>query len=148
MFFGVITASKKLPCNHIFHTSCLRSWFQRQQTCPTCRLNILRVPAPNTQNPATPQGAQAPGQQPHGPHVAVLPPPPGEWSKSLKEKILQFPPLDLVIDSFNLFSIKLGDCHLFAKARVWYLTESGLGQWRMWREVLVSVTPKCHSVSN
>ncbi|CAH0551100.1 unnamed protein product [Brassicogethes aeneus] len=35
------TASKKLPCNHIFHTSCLRSWFQRQQTCPTCRLNIL-----------------------------------------------------------------------------------------------------------
>lgn len=34
------TASKKLPCNHIFHTSCLRSWFQRQQTCPTCRLNV------------------------------------------------------------------------------------------------------------
>lgn len=37
------TASKKLPCNHIFHTACLRSWFQRQQTCPTCRLNILRT---------------------------------------------------------------------------------------------------------
>lgn len=28
---------KKLPCDHIFHKSCLRSWFQRQQTCPTCR---------------------------------------------------------------------------------------------------------------
>lgn len=41
------TASKKLPCNHIFHTACLRSWFQRQQTCPTCRLNILRS---NTNN--------------------------------------------------------------------------------------------------
>jgi len=26
--------------------SCLRSWFQRQQTCPTCRLNVLRVPTP------------------------------------------------------------------------------------------------------
>ncbi|KAH0567837.1 E3 ubiquitin-protein ligase synoviolin B [Cotesia glomerata] len=38
----MIAASKKLPCNHIFHTVCLRSWFQRQQTCPTCRLNILR----------------------------------------------------------------------------------------------------------
>jgi len=35
-------AAKKLPCNHIFHTSCLRSWFQRHQTCPTCRLDILR----------------------------------------------------------------------------------------------------------
>ncbi|XP_055901903.1 E3 ubiquitin-protein ligase HRD1 [Eupeodes corollae] len=37
----MIVNSKKLPCGHIFHTSCLRSWFQRQQTCPTCRLNIL-----------------------------------------------------------------------------------------------------------
>lgn len=38
----MINTSKKLPCGHIFHTACLRSWFQRQQTCPTCRLNILR----------------------------------------------------------------------------------------------------------
>ncbi len=30
-------STKKLPCNHIFHKNCLRSWFQRQQTCPTCR---------------------------------------------------------------------------------------------------------------
>uniref|UniRef100_A0A0A9W5W1 RING-type E3 ubiquitin transferase n=1 Tax=Lygus hesperus TaxID=30085 RepID=A0A0A9W5W1_LYGHE len=37
-------ASKKLPCNHIFHTACLRAWFQRQQTCPTCRFSILKVP--------------------------------------------------------------------------------------------------------
>lgn len=33
---------KRLPCGHIFHASCLRNWFQRQQTCPTCRMNILR----------------------------------------------------------------------------------------------------------
>lgn len=46
------TASKKLPCNHIFHTACLRSWFQRQQTCPTCRLNILRNPTNNNSRPA------------------------------------------------------------------------------------------------
>lgn len=38
----MVNTSKKLPCGHIFHTACLRSWFQRQQTCPTCRLNILR----------------------------------------------------------------------------------------------------------
>jgi len=32
---------KKLPCNHIFHIGCLRSWFLRQQTCPICRRNVL-----------------------------------------------------------------------------------------------------------
>lgn len=35
-------ACKKLPCNHIFHASCLRSWFQRQQTCPTCRMEVRK----------------------------------------------------------------------------------------------------------
>ncbi|XP_048518084.1 E3 ubiquitin-protein ligase synoviolin isoform X2 [Dendroctonus ponderosae] len=62
------TACKKLPCNHIFHTSCLRSWFQRQQTCPTCRLNILRAPTPPTNNNV--QGAQPPNAPlpPNGPN--------------------------------------------------------------------------------
>lgn len=45
----MVNTSKKLPCGHIFHTACLRSWFQRQQTCPTCRLNILRSNSPNDQ---------------------------------------------------------------------------------------------------
>jgi len=40
----MVTGAKKLPCNHIFHATCLRSWFQRQQTCPTCRLEVLRAP--------------------------------------------------------------------------------------------------------
>ncbi|XP_033162076.1 E3 ubiquitin-protein ligase HRD1 [Drosophila mauritiana] len=44
----MVNHSKKLPCGHIFHTTCLRSWFQRQQTCPTCRLNILRTPTVNS----------------------------------------------------------------------------------------------------
>ena len=42
-------STKKLPCNHIFHKNCLRSWFQRQQTCPTCRLDVLRAPLPGQQ---------------------------------------------------------------------------------------------------
>ena len=62
------SSTKKLPCGHIFHRNCLRSWwvlnisqisassnflrFQRQQTCPTCRLDVLRAapaagPTPN-----------------------------------------------------------------------------------------------------
>lgn len=45
----MVSTSKKLPCGHIFHTACLRSWFQRQQTCPTCRLNILRTPITTSQ---------------------------------------------------------------------------------------------------
>jgi E3 ubiquitin-protein ligase synoviolin len=45
---------KKLPCNHIFHTSCLRSWFQRQQTCPTCRMDVLRIPVAADSNHVIP----------------------------------------------------------------------------------------------
>ncbi|RKP38596.1 hypothetical protein BJ085DRAFT_12473, partial [Dimargaris cristalligena] len=32
---------KRLPCGHIFHFNCLRSWLERQQTCPTCRRTVL-----------------------------------------------------------------------------------------------------------
>lgn len=36
------------------HLAFSRSWFQRQQTCPTCRLNILRAPAAATAQPQAP----------------------------------------------------------------------------------------------
>lgn len=32
---------KKLPCGHILHCTCLRSWLERQQNCPTCRAPVL-----------------------------------------------------------------------------------------------------------
>lgn len=81
----MFSASKKLPCNHIFHTSCLRSWFQRQQTCPTCRMDVLQTsqqqqqqqqqqhaqPQPGAQppaGPATPGGNLTP-QQPQQPNI-------------------------------------------------------------------------------
>ncbi|KAI2672422.1 hypothetical protein CBS147355_8142 [Penicillium roqueforti] len=32
---------KKLPCGHILHFSCLRSWLERQQNCPTCRRPVI-----------------------------------------------------------------------------------------------------------
>ncbi|OMP85949.1 E3 ubiquitin-protein ligase synoviolin, partial [Diplodia seriata] len=33
--------AKKLPCGHCLHISCLRSWLERQQACPTCRQPVL-----------------------------------------------------------------------------------------------------------
>ncbi|CAG9789311.1 unnamed protein product [Diatraea saccharalis] len=76
------SGAKKLPCNHIFHAACLRLWFQRQQTCPTCRLNVLRAPAPAPAPeavPAAPRAAPAaappqPGNVP--PPFPNMPPPP------------------------------------------------------------------------
>ncbi|KAF8316345.1 hypothetical protein DL93DRAFT_771273 [Clavulina sp. PMI_390] len=32
---------KKLACGHVFHFQCLRSWLERQQSCPTCRRSVL-----------------------------------------------------------------------------------------------------------
>ncbi|KAF2177416.1 hypothetical protein K469DRAFT_677437 [Zopfia rhizophila CBS 207.26] len=53
---------KKLPCGHILHFSCLRSWLERQQVCPTCRRPVLaEASAQNTQQ--TNQGNQ--GHQGH-----------------------------------------------------------------------------------
>ncbi|XP_070283568.1 E3 ubiquitin-protein ligase synoviolin isoform X4 [Myotis yumanensis] len=70
----MVTGAKKLPCNHIFHTSCLRSWFQRQQTCPTCRMDVLRASLP-TQSPPPPEPAdQGPPPAPHPPPLLPQPP--------------------------------------------------------------------------
>ncbi|MCO5612569.1 hypothetical protein L7F22_066837 [Adiantum nelumboides] len=67
---GLNETPKKLPCGHIFHFHCLRSWLERQQSCPTCRRTVFDAPAAAT--PAAPaggeagpaQGAGAPGQGP------------------------------------------------------------------------------------
>lgn len=83
----MVTACKKLPCNHIFHASCLRSWFQRQQTCPTCRMDVLRITRPQqtqTQQQQQQQNLpQAQLQPPHPqfPHNVIFPgfPPMPMW---------------------------------------------------------------------
>ncbi|KAG8843156.1 E3 ubiquitin-protein ligase hrd1 [Tulasnella sp. 330] len=45
---------KKLPCGHIFHFHCLRSWLERQQSCPTCRRSVLETAPPTQNNAAAP----------------------------------------------------------------------------------------------
>ncbi|XP_022141279.1 ERAD-associated E3 ubiquitin-protein ligase HRD1B-like isoform X2 [Momordica charantia] len=53
-----MTVAKKLVCGHLFHVHCLRSWLERQHTCPTCR--ALVVP---------PEGSSTAGGH-HGSHDA------------------------------------------------------------------------------
>lgn len=63
---GVNDTPKKLPCGHIFHFHCLRSWLERQQSCPTCRRPVLEeqrraAPQPNAGGAlAPPQAGQVP----------------------------------------------------------------------------------------
>ncbi|KAK4127454.1 hypothetical protein N657DRAFT_661576 [Parathielavia appendiculata] len=46
------TRAKKLPCGHILHFGCLKSWLERQQVCPTCRRPVAR----DGQQPAAANG--------------------------------------------------------------------------------------------
>ncbi|KAL4234654.1 hypothetical protein ACF0H5_006295 [Mactra antiquata] len=62
--------ARKLPCGHLFHNSCLRSWLEQDTSCPTCRLSLNEHPVnrdpnsnvPDNQNrevpPANPPGNQ------------------------------------------------------------------------------------------
>lgn len=60
-----------LTCSPSCHLpSCLRSWFQRQQTCPTCRMDVLRASNNNNQTPTPAQAPPpAPAAQANGPAV-------------------------------------------------------------------------------
>ncbi|KAI3452882.1 hypothetical protein Pfo_009545 [Paulownia fortunei] len=53
-----MTTAKKLICGHLFHVHCLRSWLERQNTCPTCR--ALVVPP---ENGTSTTGLRADGHQ-------------------------------------------------------------------------------------
>ncbi|CAL9221030.1 unnamed protein product [Arabidopsis halleri] len=56
-----MTNAKKLICGHLFHVHCLRSWLERQQTCPTCR--ALVVPPENATSAAAGQRGLHQGSQ-------------------------------------------------------------------------------------
>ena len=64
---------KKLPCGHILHFACLRSWLERQQICPTCRRPVVpdgRTPPPVAGQPAANAAAGQPGAAVPGQVVA------------------------------------------------------------------------------
>ncbi|KZT68293.1 hypothetical protein DAEQUDRAFT_338359 [Daedalea quercina L-15889] len=68
---GPNMTAKKLPCGHIFHFQCLRSWLERQQSCPTCRRTVLETNDQN-QNQGQARGRQA-GARPAAPQAAAPP---------------------------------------------------------------------------
>jgi len=53
---------KKLRCGHIFHLRCLKSWLERQQSCPTCRCSLLDNNDNNNTRNAQPQAAAGQAQ--------------------------------------------------------------------------------------
>lgn len=47
-------AARKLPCGHLFHNSCLRSWLEQDTSCPTCRTSLkARRPTRDAANNTT-----------------------------------------------------------------------------------------------
>lgn len=66
-------SARKLPCNHLFHDGCLRSWLEHETSCPTCRhpLNISGTGADARRQ--TPDGVPPP---PPPPRAQRLPPRP------------------------------------------------------------------------
>lgn len=57
-----MVSARRLPCAHIFHTACLRSWLEHNHTCPTCRHPLIDDPGQGRQArgaPGAPHGGDA-----------------------------------------------------------------------------------------
>lgn len=66
---------KKLACGHIFHFHCLRSWLERQQSCPTCRRDVLGAAVPPNQRDRDARNNAAAARQ-NAPNAAAPAPQP------------------------------------------------------------------------
>ena len=75
---------KKLPCGHILHFGCLRSWLERQQACPICRRSVLA----SVERPAANMGAG--GQPPNNDQANAQP-------QRAGGRVFQFGPIRLGI---------------------------------------------------
>ncbi|CEP00784.1 unnamed protein product (mitochondrion) [Plasmodiophora brassicae] len=51
--------TKKLPCAHYFHLTCLRQWMKYRRTCPICRADLLNNPPAATAADAAADGMPA-----------------------------------------------------------------------------------------
>ncbi|XP_018597715.2 E3 ubiquitin-protein ligase AMFR-like isoform X1 [Scleropages formosus] len=65
--------ARKLPCGHLFHNSCLRSWLEQDTSCPTCRMSLninegSRARDDQQREPLDDNIVPGPGAEPH-PHL-------------------------------------------------------------------------------
>ncbi|XP_014780463.1 E3 ubiquitin-protein ligase AMFR [Octopus bimaculoides] len=58
--------ARKLPCGHLFHHSCLRSWLEQDTSCPTCR-TMLNNRSNNETNSNRPETEETPENNPPQP---------------------------------------------------------------------------------
>jgi E3 ubiquitin-protein ligase synoviolin len=102
------TRPKKLPCGHILHLGCLKSWLERQQVCPTCRRPVVdnTQPARTAENNAN-QGAQG-AQPPIGGQDAGAQPPVAGRGAVRGMRMLNFGPLRVGFGQANLQDIAQG----------------------------------------
>ncbi|KAL5458836.1 hypothetical protein PMIN06_003153 [Paraphaeosphaeria minitans] len=113
--------AKKLPCGHILHFNCLRSWLERQQVCPTCRSSVLGQPtAPtNTQNQANAGQINLPGpglDNLHRLHGNMQPPAapalPGQYQPAPQAGQQNQPQGNVRVFNFGPVRIALGNLRL------------------------------------
>lgn len=71
---GLNETPKKLPCGHIFHFHCLRSWLERQQSCPTCRRTVFASPEAQLRDAEVNEHPRGPAAQPHAAATANVRP--------------------------------------------------------------------------
>jgi E3 ubiquitin-protein ligase synoviolin len=92
---------KKLPCGHVLHLGCLKSWLERQQACPTCRRSVVdnRNPQGHIQQPGQGVPGQVAGRaQPAGAGVQANGQAP---LVNNNVRIIQFGPLRFAIGQAN-----------------------------------------------
>ncbi|KAG9236734.1 hypothetical protein BJ875DRAFT_206461 [Amylocarpus encephaloides] len=105
---------KKLPCGHILHLGCLKSWLERQQVCPTCRAPVVgSSQAQAAQGAANNANANANGAQPPVPGQqdgAGGPPPPAAAPRGGRRgmRMINLGPLRVGFGQANLQDLAQG----------------------------------------